>query len=96
MTVTFESLAPNTLPFVAADLPLDPQHERAGSPNCVFAYFAARPASLSRARTIPIVIDQIPSTRTGVDILGFLRHASGGRVRRRATIAVAGAELPAA
>jgi Bacteriophage tail sheath protein len=69
LTVTFESLAPNTLPFVAADLPLDPQHERAGSPDSVFAYFDARPANLAWARTIPIVIEQISSTRTGVDIL---------------------------
>jgi phage tail sheath protein FI len=67
----FEALTPNSQPFVAADLPLDPHHERAGSPDSVFAYFAARPANLARARTIPIVIDSV-ATGTGVDILhGF-------------------------
>ena len=71
VTVTFEALTPNSQPFVAADLPLDPHHERAGSPDSVFAYFAARPANLARARTIPIVIDSV-ATGTGVDILhGF-------------------------
>jgi phage tail sheath protein FI len=69
VTVMFESLIPNTLPFIAADLPLDPHHERAGSPDSVFDYFAARPANLARARTIPIVVDNIPSGGTGVDIL---------------------------
>ncbi|MGC2776545.1 MAG: phage tail sheath subtilisin-like domain-containing protein [Bradyrhizobium sp.] len=69
VTVTFESLSPNAMPFVAADLPLDPHHERAGSPDSVFAYFDARPANLARARTIPIVIDNSPSGGTGVDIL---------------------------
>jgi phage tail sheath protein FI len=55
-TVTFESAAGDLPTFVATELPLDPQHSSAGSPDSLFAYFAKTPASLSRARSIPIVI----------------------------------------
>jgi uncharacterized protein len=79
VTVTVQPLTPGTLPFVAADLPFDPQHQRAGSPDSLFAYFAAHPASQARARTIPIVIED-PGTIGGVAVLQdlFAADASAG------------------
>jgi phage tail sheath protein FI len=55
-TVTFESAAGDLPTFVATELPLDPKHSSAGSPDSLFSYFAATPASMARARSIPIVI----------------------------------------
>jgi len=55
-TVTFESAEGDLPTFVAAELPLDPLHTSAGTPDSLFAYFAAEPASQARARSIPIVI----------------------------------------
>ncbi len=69
ITVAVEPLAAGSEPFVVADLPLDPNHHRAGSPDSVFAYFAEHPASLARARTIPIVIYGDVTNTTGVDVL---------------------------
>ena len=70
--VTVESPTLGALPFVAANLPLDPKHQRAGSKDSLFAYFAPIPASLSQARWIPIVLDAPAGNRTGVDVLnGF-------------------------
>lgn len=58
--------------FVAPDLPLDPLHQRAGSPDSLFAYFAEFPASLNRARTLPIVIraEDVAAIGTGTELLG--------------------------
>ncbi|MEH6413447.1 phage tail sheath subtilisin-like domain-containing protein [Pseudomonas sp. CGJS7] len=63
--------------FVAADLALDPRHQRAGSPDSLFAYFAEQPASLSRARTVPIVIraDDVAAIGTGTELLNALFDA---------------------
>jgi len=59
VTVTVEPTGRDMPIFVAADLALDPHHRRGGAPDSVFAYFAAQPASLSRSRTIPIVISTL-------------------------------------
>ncbi|AEJ00867.1 phage tail sheath protein, putative [Nitrosomonas sp. Is79A3] len=69
VTVAVEPLAAGSEPFVVADLPLDPKHQRAGSPDSVFAYFDKTPASLARARTIPVVIDGEVKATTGVDVM---------------------------
>jgi hypothetical protein len=57
-------------PFTASDLPLDPEHERVGSPDSLFAYFAQKPAS----RTCPYQPDwfskeDVDALGTGVDVL---------------------------
>lgn len=69
VTVTIEPFAAGAEPFVVADLPLDPRHQRAGSPDSLFAYFAERPASLAQARTIPIVIHGDVTEANGVTVL---------------------------
>ena len=55
-TVTVEQVARELPPYVAAELALDPRHEQNGTLDSLFSQFAAEPASLARARTIPIVI----------------------------------------
>lgn len=71
VTITIEPLDGDTLPFVAGDLPLDPQHERAGTPDSMFAYFAEEPGSLTRARTNPIMFldTDRDAFNTGVEVL---------------------------
>lgn len=71
VTVTVQALAGGGTPFVAPDLPLDPDHERAGSPDSMFDYFAQDPASQTRARTNPILFRDadIGGFDTGVDVL---------------------------
>ncbi|MDV3456319.1 phage tail sheath subtilisin-like domain-containing protein [Sphingomonas sp. HF-S4] len=71
VTVTVEPLTNDLPTFVATELPLDPLHERGGAPDSLFAYFAETPASLSRARTIPIVIGAYANN--GLDVLDDLR-----------------------
>lgn len=71
VTVMFEPLLGDLPTFVATELPLDPRHERGGAPDSMFAYFSDAPASLSRARTIPIVIGAYASN--GLDVLDDLR-----------------------
>lgn len=71
VTVTVEPLTNDLPTFVAAELSLDPLHERGGTPDSLFAYFAETPASLSRARTIPIVIGAYANN--GLDVLDDLR-----------------------
>ena len=73
-TVTFESSGGDLPTFVATELSLDPLHATGGSPDSLFAYFAAEPASLSRARSIPIVIEAVDGD-TGLDVLNALSAA---------------------
>jgi phage tail sheath protein FI len=45
-----------------SELPLDPQHQRGGARDSVFAKFSPQPATLSEARSLPLVISE---TATG-------------------------------
>ena len=71
VSVTVDPLSGSTGNFVAADLPLDPKHERAGTPDSLFAYFAEEPTSMTRARTNPILFrdEDVAGFNTGVDVL---------------------------
>jgi hypothetical protein len=71
-SVVFESSSGDLPTFAATELALDPLHTTAGSPDSLFAYFAREPASLSRARSIPIVIDQPAASVTGLDVLATM------------------------
>jgi phage tail sheath protein FI len=64
-------------PFTSPDLPLDPDHERAGSPDSLFDYFSEDPASINRARTLPIVFRSadIAGFDTGVEVLNAFFNA---------------------
>jgi len=84
VTVTVQALGDGTTPlpppFIVPDLPLDPDHERAGSPDSLFDYFAEAPASLARARTNPMVFreDDIDGFSTGVEVLDAFLSADPG------------------
>ncbi|MEA3015809.1 MAG: uncharacterized protein QOI38_531, partial [Sphingomonadales bacterium] len=71
-SVMFESSSGDLPIFAATELALDPLHATAGSPDSLFAHFAREPASLSRARSIPIVIDQPGASVTGLEVLDTL------------------------
>lgn len=80
VTVTVAPLAGSSVPFTSPDLPLDPDHERGGSPDGLFDYFSQAPASLSRARTLPIVFreDDVAGINTGVELLTLFFAAEPG------------------
>jgi hypothetical protein len=65
-------------PVIVSELPLDPLHERAGAPDSLFSYFAAEPASTDLARTLPLVIEQVDATVTGLDVLHALFDSQPG------------------
>jgi hypothetical protein len=77
VTVTIDPLTGATGNFVAPDLPLDPKHERAGNPDSMFAYFAEEPASMTRARTNPIMFlrDEVEILGTGIQVLQIFLNA---------------------
>ncbi|HEX6660520.1 MAG TPA: phage tail sheath subtilisin-like domain-containing protein [Sphingomicrobium sp.] len=54
--VYFESSEPGLPFFAAVGLALDREHKSAGKKDSLFDYFAQRPANISAARSIPIVI----------------------------------------
>jgi Bacteriophage tail sheath protein len=64
------------------DIPLDPEHERAGSPDSVFARFSEDPGSLSQALRLPIVIDPGEDIGDGLDVLQtLLQHDANLNLR---------------
>jgi hypothetical protein len=69
-----QGLDPTASSVVAANLPLDPGDQRAGTPDSVSAYFAPRPASLTLQRTLPIVLTAT-SDVNGVHVVGALFNA---------------------
>jgi phage tail sheath protein FI len=80
IAVTVQPFAVGSEPYIERDLPLDPQHRRANAPDSLFDAFAPHTpdptdptrkmiASLSRARTVPIIIDGYDTTPTGLDVL---------------------------
>lgn len=54
------------------ELPLDPNRERAGSPDSIFARFSEDPGSLSEALRLPIVITRGAGLTDGLQVLQSL------------------------
>src|SRR6185369_307631 len=50
------------------DLPLDPDHQRAGTPDSMLDKFAETPSNLAQARSLPIVIAQGDDIEDGLDV----------------------------
>ena len=71
VTVAVEPMSGDGLPYIEADLPLDPTHLRAGSPDSVFDRFHETQASAARARSVPIVLSFTGSV-TGLTVLQAL------------------------
>jgi phage tail sheath protein FI len=71
-------------PLVYDNLPLDPEHRRAGELDSVFSRLGERPSSLSDRRRIPIVIergrdsDDGTELTTGIDFLKALFQTNSG------------------
>jgi hypothetical protein len=58
------------------NLPLDPAHVRAGSPDAFSKRFAQKPSNLAQARTLPIVIELGDDTESGLDVIAALASAN--------------------
>jgi uncharacterized protein len=66
-TVFVEPTQPGLPFFAATGLAIDRGHKTAGAPDSLFAYFAAEPANLSAARSIPIVIGALTIAQATVE-----------------------------
>jgi phage tail sheath protein FI len=87
VAVSVDPFVPGAASFSERDLPLDPQHLRAGTPDSLFDAFATHQrdpddpnakfiANLGRARTVPIVIENAANLTDGVAVLNaFLNDA---------------------
>lgn len=79
-TVEVEPATPGALPLVVAGLALDPDHAEGGTPDSLFAVFAANPADPARARTLPIVFEGLSE-----DDARALRDAANGALASATT-----------
>jgi uncharacterized protein len=75
LTMTISDADGNTQ--VWDNLPFDPAHVRAGSPDGFSKRFAQKPSNLAQARTLPIVIELGDNLVTGLDIVNTLAAANG-------------------
>jgi uncharacterized protein len=80
VAVSVDPFVPDSPFYSERDLPLDPQHRRAGNPDSLFDAFALHErdpsdpnakfiANLGRARIVPIVIENAAGLTNGVDVL---------------------------
>ena len=74
VTVTVYPLDPQMSAWVYAGLALDKNHQLSGAPDSVAAQFSATPASLSQARTVPLVTS-MTGNDDGVSLLRVLLAA---------------------
>jgi phage tail sheath protein FI len=80
LSVTVFPDDPEALTLVWKDLPLDPLHERFGVRDSASELFAARPATLAQARSLPLVIRLGANRQTGLSVLDAIDDFSGGRI----------------
>jgi hypothetical protein len=80
LTITAFPDDPEALPLVWSDLPLDPSHERFGSPDSFSAYFSPTPSNLGLARTLPISIVLGKNIDNGHEVLEALNMASANTI----------------
>jgi phage tail sheath protein FI len=79
--------------LVYAGLALDRTHQRAGSPDSIWARFRSDPPSLAAARTMPIVVAVTPgASDTGLGILDLLAPAGSALLTKLLTANTADAE----
>jgi phage tail sheath protein FI len=72
MTVTVTPASRSGSELVWEGLALHPKHERAGTPDSVFAKFGADPNSKLEARTLPIVVMATDQVANGIDVVGVM------------------------
>ena len=71
LTLTDVPPDPDAVPASWSALPLDPRHERAGTPDSVFAVFTEHPANRALAMRLPIVLSP-PGHADGAEIAALL------------------------
>lgn len=76
VTVGVQPTDANDPELVWADLPLDPSHERAGTPDSLFDRFHEEPANLAQARTLPIIIGRGDDVEDGLDVFAAFLAAN--------------------
>jgi hypothetical protein len=79
MTLTVISGHPEQPPNVWRELPLDSEHERAGSRDSVADQFPERPTDLGLARSLPVVITVGARRRNGLDLFSALFDTAAGQ-----------------
>jgi phage tail sheath protein FI len=79
LTLTLTDVAPDpdTVPVTWSALPLDPQHQRAGVQDSVFAVFTEHPANRALAMSLPVILSP-PSNADGAEIAALLLRAQPG------------------
>ncbi|HYE15183.1 MAG TPA: phage tail sheath subtilisin-like domain-containing protein, partial [Pyrinomonadaceae bacterium] len=83
VTLTITATMPDGTTQVWDNLPLDPKHETAGSPDSPFSRFAENPGSLSQALRLPFVLTAGSAVSDGLDVLSALLSANS---RHRAAL----------
>ncbi|MDT5267887.1 MAG: uncharacterized protein QOH49_73 [Acidobacteriota bacterium] len=78
VTLTVTTIAEDGTTQVWEDLPLDPAHVRAGSPDSLFDRFAQDPGSLSQALRLPLVVTKGNAADSGLDIIQALFSTNPG------------------
>jgi phage tail sheath protein FI len=80
LAVAVDPFAAGALSYNERDLPLDPSHQRGDTPDSLFDAFATHVrdpgdpgakviSNLTRARTVPIVIENTGDLKNGIDVL---------------------------
>lgn len=77
VTVTVFPTEEDGVTAVWEDLPLDPAHARAGSPDSLFTKFAEHPESRAAARSLPIVVEAGEDLTDGLEVLDALLDSFG-------------------
>ncbi|MBL9175146.1 MAG: phage tail sheath subtilisin-like domain-containing protein [Verrucomicrobiales bacterium] len=73
LTVQVLSEDRDQAPDTWANLPLDPTHQRNGSPDSVFARFHDGASGIGEARTLPLVVNPPPTGTTGLHVVEALQ-----------------------
>ena len=88
IAVAVDPFAEGAVSYTERDIPLDPQHRRGDTPDSLFDVFAPHTrdsgdadarfiANLTRARTVPIVVENLAGFTNGIEVLNaFLGDAA--------------------
>jgi uncharacterized protein len=69
VAVTVQPFTAGSVPYIDTDLPLDPRHRRGDTPDSLFDAFADFIPNVSRARTVPIVLENAAGFENGLQVL---------------------------
>jgi phage tail sheath protein FI len=76
VTLTITAISPDGTTQVWDGLPLDPKHEKGGTPDSPFVTFGPEPGSLSQALRLPFVLSADAGIADGLDVLSALLSES--------------------